>query len=237
MSTARDLKAALDRHASAADAKLLAGFFKTGPGEYGEGDRFIGVRVPVTRRICAGFRDLPPRELTALAKSPIHEHRLAAVVLLTDRFQRARDEATRRAVHEHYLALVRAGRVNNWDLVDVSAPYVVGEWLVDRDHALLFELIESDDLWHRRVGIVGSFGLLRAGLPDATLALCERLLTDPHDLIHKASGWMLRELGKRVDENLLRAFLKKHASEMPRTMLRYAIEKLPAAERRRWMAR
>jgi 3-methyladenine DNA glycosylase AlkD len=234
---ARALMDALARHASPRDAKLLAGFFKTGPGEYGEGDVFIGVRVPANRRVCAEFRDLPAREIRTLAKSPVHEHRLAAVVILTERFRRAKDDVSRRETFELYMALVREGRVNNWDIVDVSAPHVVGGWLVGRDRSLLFELAESPVLWERRVAVVGSFGLIRAGEPDTTLALCERLLGDPHDLMHKACGWMLREVGKRVDTGLLRGFLARHAPRMPRTMLRYAIEKLPAAERRQWMSR
>jgi hypothetical protein len=182
VNTARTLIGELERHASAHNAKVLASFFKTGPGDYGEGDVFLGVRVPDTRRVCARFRDLPAREIRILAKSPVHEHRLAAMVLLTERYRRAKDDVTRRDTFELFLALVREGRVNNWDLVDVSAPHIVGGWLRDRDRTLLFELAASPVLWDRRVAIVGTFGLIRAGEPDVTLALCERLLDDPHDL-------------------------------------------------------
>ena len=213
-------------------ARHSAGFFKSGPGGYGEGDRFLGIRVPVTRQLAKRFRDAPERSVLALLKSPYHEERLLAVLLLVGRYQRAGAEE-RRHVFDLYLDHRRY--VNNWDLVDSSAHLIVGPELESGDRSLLYELAAGDSLWDRRIAIIATLHFIRNGDFRDTLKLSRALLDDPEDLIHKACGWMLREAGKR-DLAVLRGFLKRHAKSMPRTMLRYAIEKLPAAERRQWLS-
>jgi 3-methyladenine DNA glycosylase AlkD len=209
-------------------------FFKTGPGQYGEGDRFIGVTVPELRAVAKEFRDLPLREIDALLQSPWHEARLLGLVILVRAFERG-DASTRREVYDLYLD--RTDRINNWDLVDSSAPQIVGGFLADRaDRArVLDRLARSKSLWERRIAIVSTLYLIRTSQFDDTLRIAERLLDDEEDLMHKAAGWMLREVGKK-DEPTLRRFLDRHAGRMPRTMLRYAIERLPDAARRRYMA-
>ncbi len=215
-------------------ATVLAGFFKTGKGQYGEGDRFLGVTVPEQRKLAKEFRDLPLPEVEALVASPWHEARLTGFLVLTYAFARA-GEARRRELYDFTLA--HRATLNNWDLVDVIAPVIIGGWLVDRpaDRKLLRRFAKSSDLWERRIAIVSTLAFIRAGDFAETLAISEALLGDRHDLIHKASGWMLREVGKR-DEAVLRGFLEEHAARMPRTMLRYAIERLPEGERKGWLA-
>ncbi|NQX14106.1 DNA alkylation repair protein [Microbacteriaceae bacterium VKM Ac-2855] len=242
MSTARDVQVALAAVADPADAVLLQRFFKTGRGEYGEGDLFIGVRVPQTRLVAKRFADLEPAEIDELLDSPIHEHRLAGLFILNGRFARAsrprsRDEAERAACVEQYLAAVRLGRVNNWDLVDSSAEFGLGEYLQDRPRDVLFELAASPELWRRRVAMIGTFAFIRAGDATTTLELAALLLTDREDLMHKAVGWMLREVGQRVDRSLLLQFLDQHAARMPRTTLSYATEHLTAQERAEYRSR
>jgi 3-methyladenine DNA glycosylase AlkD len=211
--------------------EALQSFFRTGPGEYAEGDVLIGVRVPETRRIARAYRDLPLSEALELLGSEIHEERLLALLIMVDRFRR--DAGAREDVFEAYLA--HTNRVNNWDLVDLTAPAIVGAWLENRPRDVLDRLARSDLLWDRRIAIVATHHLIRRGEFDDTLRICEALLGDGHHLIHKACGWMLREVGKR-DERLMVGFIEAHAAEMPRTMLRYAIERLPRDERRRLMA-
>ncbi|WP_433198863.1 DNA alkylation repair protein [Nocardia sp. CA-107356] len=234
--TAAAVHAALTEVADPADASHLQRFFKTGPGEYGEGDVFIGVRVPVTRSIAKRFAALPLDEIDALLDSAVHEDRLAALIILNARFGRASTPRTldidgQATMVELYLAAVRRGRVNNWDLVDVSAENVIGPWLLDRPRDLLFELARADSLWERRVALLSSFAFIKAGDASTTLELCELLLDDRRDLIQKALGWMLREVGKRVDERLLTGFLDKHAADMGRTALSYATERIDPALR------
>ena len=188
--------------------------------------------MPVTRQLAKQFRAAPERSVLALLKSPYHEERLLAVLLLVDRYQRA-DREERRQVFDLYLSHRRY--VNNWDLVDSSAHLIVGPELEDGDRSLLYELAGSESLWDRRIAIIATLHFIRNGDFRDTLKLSRTLLNDPEDLIHKASGWMLREAGKR-DVSVLRGFLKRHSKSMPRTMLRYAIEKLPAAERRQWLS-
>ncbi|MFD0365004.1 DNA alkylation repair protein [Nocardia sp. GCM10030253] len=234
--TAAQVRAALAEVADPADAIHLQRFFKTGPGEYGAGDVFIGVRVPVTRSIAKRFATLSLTEIDTLLDSPVHEERLAALVILNARFAavskpRAFDDKARAAIFELYLAAVRRGRVNNWDLVDASAEHIIGPWLLDKPRDLLFELAEAESLWERRVAILSSFAFIKAGDVTTTFELCEQLFADRRDLIQKALGWMLREIGKRIDEQLLTDFLDKHASEMGRTALSYAVERLAPAQR------
>ncbi len=215
------MRAALEEAGNADDAVFLQRFFKTGPGQYGEGDVFFGVRVPATRAIVRGFRDLPLDEIDRLLDDPVHECRLAAVLLLVARYRKDPE-----AVYDRYLAAVYRGRVNNWDIVDSSAEFIVGPRLRDGDRGLLFDLADSPSLWQRRVAVMATFDFIKRGDPSTTLALAEGLLRDPEDLIHKAVGWMLREIGKRVDRQSLLDFLDVHAAAMPRTMLSYATEHL-----------
>jgi 3-methyladenine DNA glycosylase AlkD len=232
---ARSLREALRKLGSPAKAASALRFFKAGPGQYGEGDKFLGVTVPEQRKLVREFRGLPLAECLALLKSPWHEERLTALLLLGDQFTRAKkDPALRDKIAQAYLKHLKW--VNNWDLVDSSAPVILGAWLKDRDRSLLYKLVRSKRLWERRVAMVATQHFINAGESADALKLAALLLDDKEDLMHKASGWMLRELGKRVSREDLRAFLTQHAARMPRTMLRYAIEHLPEAERKRWMA-
>ncbi|MCI0433269.1 MAG: DNA alkylation repair protein [Gemmatimonadetes bacterium] len=212
-------------------ARHSARFFRTGPGEYGEGDRFLGVRVPDVRRIAARFAGLPLAEIEALLRSPDHEDRLLALLVLVRRFEKG-DARERTDVYRCYMRSLE--HVDNWDLVDLSAPDIAGEYHRGRSRRRLHALARSRALWHRRIAIVATLAWIRTGDFGDTIAIAATLLRDPEDLIHKAAGWMLREVGKR-DVAVLRAFLRRHASVMPRTMLRYAIEKFPEAERQRWL--
>jgi 3-methyladenine DNA glycosylase AlkD len=220
------VRAALAEVANPADAAQLQRYFKTGPGEYGEGDVFLGVRVPAVRAIVTRFRGLPVDEIDALLDDEVHEHRLAGLLLLV-----AAAPKQPELVAERYLAAVRRGRVDNWDLVDLSAPEALGEALVDGDRGVLDDLAASPVLWERRVAVLATFAFIRRGDASTTLALAARLLQDREDLMHKAVGWMLREVGKRVSRDALLGFLDAHAARMPRTMLSYATEHLTPEQR------
>lgn len=228
--TAKHVRAALAEVANPTDAAHYQRFFKTAPGEYGAGDVFLGVRVPAIRAVVARHRGLAFDEIDELLDSHVHEHRHAGVLLLVDRARRDPEETVAR-----YLAAVRRGRVNNWDLVDSSAE-LLGRWLVDRDRSVLDELAASPVLWQRRVAVLATFAFIKRGDASTTLRLAERLLDDPEDLMHKAVGWMLREVGKRVSRDTLVGFLDVHAARMPRTMLSYATEHLRPDERTRYRA-
>ena len=206
-------------------------FFKTGPGEYGEGDRFLGIRVPVLRALAREYRDAPETAIVALLRSPLHEERLLALLVLVDRFRRG-TEAVQARIFELYVELIE--HVDGWDLVDTSAPDIIGGHLEHRDKSLLYELARSENLWSRRIAIMSTFRFVRHGAYIDTLAISELLLGDPEDLIHKAVGWMLREIGNR-DRLAEEAFLRKHYHHMPRTMLRYAIEKFPEPKRKAYL--
>jgi 3-methyladenine DNA glycosylase AlkD len=239
--TASDVQDALAAVGSSERAIGSARFFKTGPGEYGDGDVFLGVTVPDARRVVKRFSALPLAEIDVLLDSPVHEHRLAALLILVAQFDRAsaprsRDDSVRRELAAFYLAAVRRGRVNNWDLVDSSAPTLLGGYLLDRPRDVLFELAGSEVLWHRRVAVLATFGFITAGDASTTLELAERLLDDRADLMQKAIGWMLREVGKRVGRDVLTGFLDAHAAALGRTALSYATEHLPADERARYRA-
>jgi 3-methyladenine DNA glycosylase AlkD len=212
-------------------AAALQRFFKTGPGEYAEGDRFLGVKVPAIRTLAREYRALPLDETARLLRSPWHEARTLALVILVRQYARA-DEATRARIHRLYLD--HTAYINNWDLVDGSAEHIVGAHLADGRRTLLRQLANSRSVWERRIAVMATFHFIKLGEFEETLALAERLLDDPHDLIHKAVGWMLREVGKR-DRAAEEAFLRAHAARMPRTMLRYAIEKFPEPLRRRYL--
>jgi 3-methyladenine DNA glycosylase AlkD len=213
----------------------LARFYKTGPGEYAEGDVFLGGTVPQTRSVAKNYKNLNFEELDKLFKSPFHEARLCAAIILNLQFKAAKSLQDRKKIFDFYLKQVRAERINNWDIVDVSAPWM-GVYLteVEDPMPLLIRFSKSKSLWQRRVSIILTFALIRAGDLEPTIIISKALLKDDQDLIHKAVGWMLREMGKK-DVMLLRGFLKQHSHEMPRTMLRYAIERLPEKERRRWL--
>lgn len=232
MSLVKDLHA-LARKGRSAD---LAHFFKAFPGGYGEGDLFIGVVVPDTRSVAKKYIDLSFSEIEAVTSSPVHEERLCGLIILTLRYKRDKDEQSRKKIFTLFMKMLRAGYVNNWDLVDVSAP-IIGDYLIDQpDHIELLEkLARSKNLWQRRTAMIFTFAFLRKGITGPTVVIAESLLSDDHDLIHKAVGWMLREMGKR-DPYLLRSFLNENAPEMPRTALRYSIERLPESERKRWLA-
>jgi 3-methyladenine DNA glycosylase AlkD len=225
---------ALKGAASPLRAKSSATFFKTGEGHYSHGDKFMGVTVPQQRLIVRQFSDLPLVEAVKLLQSDWHEERLTALLILVSLFQRAKDERGKEAVVKAYLKNLKW--VNNWDLVDSSAHQILGAWLADKSRAPLYKLVKSKVLWERRVAMVATYHFITQGDHVDAVKLAEALLKDDHDLMHKASGWMLREVGKRVDVKHLRAFLEKHSKRMPRTMLRYSIEHLPPAERKRWMA-
>ena len=216
----KTLKAKLQTLADPQKAAHAQRFFKTAPGEYGEGDRFLGIRVPEIRKLARAFRDLERSAVLQLLQSPLHEERLLALLLLVEGYRRS-DDNGRQQIYLLYLANTRY--INNWDLVDCSAEHIVGAHLLEQPHDPLFRLARSALLWERRIAVMSSFHFIRRGRFDTTLILADRLLDDPHDLIHKAVGWMLREVGKR-DLELEAQFLRRHYRRMPRTMLRYAIE-------------
>jgi 3-methyladenine DNA glycosylase AlkD len=226
-------------HADPTQVAGLARFFKTGPGQYGEGDKFLGIKVPVTRAVvkdCWKQLDFPALE--ACVGSEFHEVRLAALLALVEIFKHSkkspvRPGMTQQACVDFYLA--HTERINNWDLVDLSCYPLLGEWLLDKDRTLLYELARSGNtLWEQRIGIVSTMTFVRHGQLEDTFAIADILLHHPHDLIHKAVGWLLREAGKK-DKAALVAYLQPRYQGMPRTMLRYAIEKFPEAERQQYL--
>ena len=227
----KTLKAELRKYASAERKAMNLRFFKTDKGDYGEGDQFIGVTVPDTRKVGRQFAEMSFTEISKVLSSPIHEERLAALMILVHRYQNS-DNSMQEKVYRFYLK--NLSFVNNWDLVDLSAGQIIGAHLLEQDKSLLYKLAKSKDLWERRVAILASYAFIRNQSYDDTLRLSELLLNDTHDLIHKAVGWMLREVGKR-DEKVLEAFLKVHMHKMPRTALRYAIERFPEAKRLRYL--
>jgi 3-methyladenine DNA glycosylase AlkD len=215
---------------------FLPRFFKTGKGEYGEGERFLGVVVPRVRSVVKEYRATDFETITELLTSPWHEVRLCGLLLLVDNFKRG-DDTCRREVFEYYLSHTKS--INNWDLVDLSAPYIVGSYLVDRpveDRQILYRLANSYNLWEKRIAVVSTIAFIRNNNYEDILHLAELLMQHPHDLMHKAIGWMLREVGKR-NETVLRSFLDNHVLQMPRTMLRYAIEKFDEKERQYYLKR
>lgn len=215
-------------------ARLLQRFFKTGPGEYGHGDIFLGIVVPKQRKIASTYADLPLNNCRKLLHSKIHEERMAALLILVDRFKRA-DEKEREAIYRFYLANTRW--INNWDLVDLSAHRIVGAYLLDKPKTVLASLARSKNLWERRIAIVATFAEINRGKPQYSLKIARILLHDRHDLIHKAVGWMLREVGKRCSQQAEESFLRKYCRRMPRTMLRYAIERFPKPLQKVYLAR
>ena len=206
-------------------------FFKTGKGEYGEGDRFLGIRVPVIRQQVKKYKDVPLQQVKALLKSVYHEERLFALLLLVEKYHRGSAEE-KQVIYELYLANTRF--INNWDLVDSSAHKIIGRHLLDRDRKILYTLSHSDNLWERRIAVIATMKFVDNGQFEDTMKISEHLLDDDEDLIHKAVGWLLREVGKR-DISVEKAFLNKHYKYMPRTMLRYAIEKFPEKQKKAYL--
>jgi 3-methyladenine DNA glycosylase AlkD len=233
--TASLAKRALNQFASTERATFVARFFKTGKGDYGEGDVFMGASVPECRIVAKEFRALELTEIEKLIMSRVHEERLTGLIILVSQFQRAKDEATRKKAFQLYRK--RMAFVNNWDLVDTTAPNIVGGWLEDKPRDWLDELAASKNLWYRRIAMVATFHYIRQGESEDAIRIAGLLVQDKHDLIQKAVGWMLREVDKRASSEALQKFLKRHAATMPRTMLRYAIERLTPAEREKWMTR
>lgn len=223
----------MQKLANPGQALFAQRFFKTGPGEYGEGDVFMGIRVPLLRELVREFKSIQLESIVLLLQSMMHEERLLALLLMVDRFSKSKkDEAQKARIYEAYLANTQW--INNWDLVDSSAEHIVGRFLKDKDRAPLYGLVQSKHMWERRIGIMASFHFIRTGEFEETLRLAALLLGDKEDMIHKPTGWMLREIGKRkLDIEL--AFLNEHYKKMPRTMLRYAIERFPEALRQQYL--
>lgn len=229
-----ELRRDLRRAIRPGKARGLEWFFKTGPGEYAEGDKFLGVMVPQSRAVAKKYRELSLAEVAELLRSRWHEERLVALFILVEQYRRG-DQGRREKIYRLYLHSTR--HINNWDLVDCSAEHIVGPWLGTKGgerRRVLDRLARSRSLWERRIAVLATFHSIRQGDYRDTLRIARMLLGDEHDLIHKAAGWMLREVGNREGE-VLRGFLRRHARSMPRTMLRYAIEKFPERERRAWL--
>jgi 3-methyladenine DNA glycosylase AlkD len=231
MSTLTDIQTQLRDLAHPEIALSSQRFFKTAPGQYGAGDIFLGIKVPTLRALVKEFRGSSLKIISALLKSKFHEERLFALLLLIDFYQKA-NEANKQNAYALYLA--HAAHINNWDLVDVSAPHIVGDFLANRLRQPLYQLVTSTSLWERRIAIVSTLHFIRRNEFTDTLQIAKHLLSDNHDLIHKAVGWMLREVGKR-DQPTEEAFLQTHYGSMPRTMLRYAIERFPENRRKQYL--
>lgn len=222
-----EIRKEMQKLADPARAKVMQGFFKTGPGQYGEGDIFLGITVPQSRKLAKKYTSMSLADVKKLLQSKIHEERLVALLVIVERYKSDPDKTAR-----FYLDNLK--HVNNWDLVDLTAPNILGAHLLGRDRAILYRLARSDVLWERRVAIISTYAFIRQGDFSDTLKIAEILLSDRHDLMHKAVGWMLREVGKR-DLATEEEFLQKHCKRMPRTALRYAIEKFPEQKRRAYM--
>ncbi|MDQ5939003.1 MAG: hypothetical protein QG642_693 [Patescibacteria group bacterium] len=228
----KDIKNDLRNLARRDKANTLQRFFKTGPGEYGEGDKFIGVMVPDVRQVSQKYKALELKEVLELLRSPFHEERLCALFILLEQYKKG-DSKKQKQIFDLYLKNYKY--INNWDLIDLTAPRIVGAYLTDKPKDILYKLAKSKNLWQRRVAILATFQFIYEGKSSETIKISKILLHDEHDLIQKAVGWMLREMGKRVDENILLQFLDQHSAVMPRTMLRYAIERLPEPKRQYYL--
>ncbi len=208
-------------------AKLLSGYFKTKKGEYAEGDIFLGLTVPISRKIAKKYKTLKLKDIRVLLKDKIHEYRLVGLFILVDKFQRG-DDVTKKKIAEFYLK--NKNGINNWDLVDLSAPRILGEYYFDKNKSIFYKLARSKNIWDKRIAVLSTFTFIKNNNFVDSLKIAEILINDKHDLIHKAVGWMLREVGKK-DLKMEEGFLKKYYKKMPRTMLRYAIEKFPKTKR------
>lgn len=228
MPSLAQLKKELKKLSNPKQAKILQRFFKTKKGEYGEGDIFLGVSVPKQRKTANKFQTLPLEDLEELLNSKIHEHRMTALFILIKQYEKA-GEREKKAIFDFYLKNTK--NINNWDLVDISAPKIIGDYLLKKPRTVLYKLVKSKNLWKKRIAILSTFSFIRNNEFDETLKISEMLLSDERDLIHKAVGWMLREIGKR-DQKTEEKFLKKHYLQMPRTMLRYSIERFDEKKRK-----
>jgi len=225
------LREKIKRVSNKKHAEAMLWFFKTGKGEYGEGDIFAGIKVPVQRKIAKEFLNLNFTELKELLKSKVHEERLIALLILVEKYEKG-EEKEKNKIFRFYINN-RKG-INNWDLVDLSAPKIIGHYLLNKDKKLLYDFAKSENLWDRRIAILATYSFIKSGNFDDALRISDLLLNDKHDLIHKAVGWMLREVGKKnlaVEE----IFLQPRYNKMPRTMLRYAIEKFPETKRKKYL--
>ena len=222
-----EIKKEIKKSANPQKAELLQRFFKTGPGEYGEGDIFLGIMVPVQRSIAKKFKQLPLKDLKELLYSDKHEERLISLLILVEQFRKGDDQLKEEIFTFYHL---HRKRINNWDLVDLTAHIISGSYLMDKDKTILYKLADSKNIWDRRIAVLSTFHFIKNNVFNDALCIAEKLLIDKHDLIQKAVGWMLREIGKR-DINTEEGFLEKHYKKMPRTMLRYAIEKFPEKKR------
>jgi 3-methyladenine DNA glycosylase AlkD len=227
----KEIRSRLRKLGNKKRARLSQHYFKTGPGEYGEGDVFLGIAVPKLRMLAREYQDLALADIIDLLQSAIHEERLLALLLLVRAYAPA-DDGTKKKIYNLYLKNTRY--INNWDLVDVSAMHIVGAFLMDKSKRPLHDLAASNDMWERRIAVMATFHFINCGKFAESLSIARTLLTDTEDLIHKAVGWMLREVGKR-NLRMEEQFLKKHYHRMPRTMLRYAIEKFPEPKRQRYL--
>ena len=226
-----EIKKEIRENADAEKAELLQRFFKTGKGEYGEGDVFLGVMVPYSRAIAKKYFNMPLAKIKYLLESEYHEERLVAGLILTYKYEKS-SEQEKANIANFYLK--NAKKFNNWDLVDLTAHKILGAFLVEKKREILYQLARSKNLWEKRISIISTFAFINREDFKDSLALAEILLDDPHDLIHKAVGWMLREIGKK-NQDVLRSFLGKHYKQMPRTMLRYSIERFEEKERKKWL--
>lgn len=230
---AEQIRAEIESYSTPAKKEFLPYFFKTGKGQYGEGDKFLGTVVPDIRKVAKKQKDIPFDELKILLDSEYHECRLCALLILVERFKKTKDENERKGIVDFYLS--QTARINNWDLVDLSAKDIVGEYLADReDRSVLYQLADSSLLWDQRIAVISTYAFIRRGDLKDIISLSRKLMSHKHDLMHKAIGWMLREAGKR-DKQVLCDFLDVYSKQMPRTMLRYSIEKLSPEERAYYM--
>jgi 3-methyladenine DNA glycosylase AlkD len=230
--TAREVKQVLKRLGNPERAKFSLRYFKTGAGQYGEGDKFLGISAPNLRKTARLYQDLETDEILKLLHSSLHEERVLALLIWNHQFQKG-SPADRQKIHRLYLK--NSAWINNWDLVDCSAEIVIGKYLLDKNTRILEKLAASKSLWQRRIAMISTFAFIREKRFDLPLRIARRLIHDTEDLIHKASGWMLREIGKR-DSTVLEQFLAEHATKMPRTMLRYSIEKFPEIKRKKYLS-
>ncbi len=208
---------------------FLTRFFKTGPGQYGEGDLFLGITVPLSRILATKYKNISFSDISKLLMNKYHEVRLIALLILVHQYKQAKNEIIKRKIYNFYLKNTKY--INNWDLVDLSAHYIIGDFLLNKDPKILEKLAKSKNLWERRIAIISTFAFIYKGESEWTFRIVKLLLKDKHDLIHKACGWMLREVGKKVSEKKLTSFLDIYVHQMPRTMLRYSIERLPEKKR------
>ncbi|EOD01160.1 DNA alkylation repair protein [Caldisalinibacter kiritimatiensis] len=232
MDKIKEIKEELNKYIDKEKAEFLPKFFKSYPGGYGEGDLFIGVSVPNQRKVAKKFKDLSLEEIQNLLNEDIHEYRLTGLIILVDKYEKAKSDEDKQQIVDFYIKNI--DRVNNWDLVDSTAYKILGPYLIYKDKSLLYEFANSGHLWKQRVAIIGTKYFISKGMYEDTLRISEILLKHQHDLIHKAVGWMLREVGNK-DKEVEKEFLNKYYMKMPRTMLRYAIEKFEKEERQKYL--